>query len=208
MTYLETLFSLKGKVALVTGAARGNGKAIAESLLRAGAKVLLFDVLEKELNETADHFKSEYLDAIPYVCDLSNFGKIDEMIIFIKNITEKVDILINNAGVSFSNPVFDYPDEFWEKTYKVNVNAPFELSKKIGKLMRKYKSGVIINITSLNAELAFADNPAYVSAKGALKQLSKSLAMDLGKYGIRVNNVGPGYFKTQYEQKKVGMILF
>ena len=78
---------------------------------------------------------------------------------------------------------------------------PFLLSKEIGKLMKKEKSGVIINITSINSELGFPDNPAYSAFKGALKQLTKSLALDLGKFGIRVNNVGPGYFRTQMTKK-------
>lgn len=196
MSYLEALFSLRGKTALVTGAARGNGKAIAEGLLRAGAGVVLVDILEQELLETTESFKSEELRAVMYHCDIASKAELNRLVDFLERQFGCIDILVNNAGVTFSHSVFDYPDELWERTYEVNLRAPFELSRKIGRLMKRDRSGVIINITSLNAELAFPDNPAYASFKGALRQLSKSLALDLGKYGIRVNNVGPGYFKT------------
>jgi len=196
MTYLENLFSLKNKVAIVTGAARGNGKAISEALLKSGSSVILVDILEEELQNTVNLFKESKLDAYKHICDITDIGAIQELKEFTKKKFGKLDILVNNAGVTHPFNLFEYPDEFWEKTYKTNLKAPFELSKELGKIMREQRSGVIINITSLNAELAFPDNPAYNSFKGALKQLSKSLALDLGQYGIRVNNVGPGYFHT------------
>ena len=99
------------------------------------------------------------------------------------------------AGITRGNNVFDYDEEDWENTYQVNLKAPFELSREVARYM-KNSGGSIINITSLNSELGFPNNPAYVAMKGGLKQLTKSLAVDLGKYNIRVNNVGPGYIKT------------
>ena len=110
------------------------------------------------------------------------------------------DILINCAGVTYGNNVLDYKNEDWETTYKVNLKAPYELSRKVAKHM-KNTGGSIINITSLNSELGFPNNPAYVATKGGLKQLTKSLAVDLGKYNIRVNNIGPGYIKTNMTKK-------
>ncbi|MBW2058249.1 MAG: SDR family oxidoreductase [Deltaproteobacteria bacterium] len=204
MTYLESLFSLEGKKAVVTGAARGNGKAIAAALLGAGAEVVLVDILGRELERTTRFFRAEGLRAVMYRCDVGDRTQVQELVEFLRRGPGRVDVLVNNAGVTFSHPLFDYPDEFWERTYAVNLRAPFELSREIGKLMKRNRSGVIINITSLNAELAFPDNPAYVSFKGALRQLSKSLALDLGRYGIRVNSVGPGYFRTHMTRKSWG----
>jgi gluconate 5-dehydrogenase len=201
MSYIDNLFSLESKLAVVTGAARGNGKAIAEALLRAGATVVLVDRLKAELSKTTKSLKHEGLKAIMYTCDISITSKINDLVRFVINEFNKIDILVNNAGVTYSHPLVDYPDRYWDKTYRVNLKAIFELSREVAKYMIKQKSGVIINITSLNAELAFPDNPAYASFKGALKQLSKSLALDLGKHGIRVNNVGPGYFKTDMTRK-------
>lgn len=201
MSYVESLFSLEGKVAIVTGAARGNGKAFSEALLRAGATVVLVDILEQELAQTCESFSSQGLKAVLYHCDVTVKSRLAALVAFASKEHNRIDILVNNAGVSHSHPLFDYPDEFWENTYQVNLKAPFELSKEVAKAMKENCSGVVINVTSLNAELAFPDNPAYVAFKGALKQLSKSLALDLGRYGIRVNCIGPGYFRTDMTRK-------
>jgi len=174
-------------VALVTGASRGNGRAIASGLAAAGAAVISLDILEQQSRDGMEHC----------LCDITDLESVQKSLNYVLNKYDKIDILVNNAGISQPNDFLDYPDDLWEKTYKVNLKAPFELMRRVGKIMKKRGTGgSIINITSLNSELAFPDNPAYVAFKGALKQLTKSAALDLGKYGIRVNNVGPGYFVT------------
>lgn len=203
MSYLEDIFSLKGKVAIVTGGARGNGKSIAESLLRAGSEVFICDRLKEETKATVDEFKKLYEGITGFVCDLSIQQGLDEFVDKIK-IMDKIDILVNNAGITRGNDIFDYTIDDWRETIKVNLEVPFVLSKVVGGIMKKNGSGSIINITSLNAEQGFSGNPAYVASKGGLKQLSKALAMDLGKYGIRVNNIGPGYFITNMTSKSWG----
>ncbi len=196
MSYIENLFSLDGKVAIVTGAARGNGKEIAEALLRADATVILVDILQDDLIKTTSVLQANLLKAVNFCFDITDSVQLEKFVEVVKQDYKRVDILVNNAGVSFSHKLLDYPNQAWEKTYKVNLQAPWQLSKVLGKIMKEQGSGSIINITSLNAEMAFPDNPAYVAFKGALRQLTKSLALDLGKYGIRANNVGPGYIKT------------
>ena len=200
MNYLNNLFSLQNKIAIVTGAANGNGKAISKALLKSRAKVVLVDNNKTALKNTKLEFKKQNLNPIEFVCDITDSKSLNELKKFILKKFNRIDILVNNAGVTFSSTA-NYPDELWEKTYLVNLKAPFELSKICCQLMKKQKSGVIINVTSINAELGFPDNPAYVSFKGALKQLSKSLALDYGKYDIRVNNVGPGYMRTNMTKK-------
>ena len=196
MSYVENLFSLNQKVAIVTGAARGNGKAIAEALLRAGAKVYLVDIL-KEVAEVCSEFKKANLLAEYEILDLANFNELEPFIDKVYSENLRIDILVNNAGVSYSENILDYPEEMWENTYSVNLKAPFQLSKLVSRYMIKSGGGSIVNITSLNSELAFPNNPAYVASKGALKQLTKSFALDLGKFNIRCNNIGPGYMKTE-----------
>ena len=182
------IFSLKQKIAIVTGSARGNGKAIAEAFSSVGAKVIGLDL---------DAEKSDFFDQ--QNCDITDGKAVDSILEYVNNKYGDIDILVNNAGVTYSHNFLDYPEEMWDKTYRVNLKAPFELIKKVAKMM--HYGGSIINITSLNAELAFPNNPAYVCFKGALKQLTKSSALDLGKYNIRVNSIGPGYFKTDMTKK-------
>ncbi len=194
--YLDTLFSLKNRGAMVTGAARGNGRAMAEALLKAGASVVLVDVREAELKRWVSRFRSKRLKAHAFVADLSDTGQLDDLVRFAEEKIGRVDILVNNAGVTCPHAMLDYPEADWEQTYRVNLKVPFELSRRVAHGMIKRRSGVILNITSLNSELAFPDNPAYMASKGAIRQLTKSLALDLGPHGIRVNNIGPGYFRT------------
>ncbi len=189
MSFIENLFSLQGKVAIVTGSARGNGKAIAEGLLSAGATVVAVDIIEQEIG------------CKKVLCDITDTKQLNNLV---QNTIEeygKIDILVNNAGVSLGSEDEEYPDHLWEKTLDVNITAPFRLTKLVSEHMKGQNSGSIINITSLNAELAFPNNPAYMASKGALKQFTKSLAYDLGSYGIRANNVGPGYIKTDMTKK-------
>ena len=168
------MFSVKNKVVIVTGSSGGNGSAIVKGLEKLGAIVEGGDLPSYDI--TIDKHRKLLVQQ-----SLNHTGKIDG--------------LINCAGITRGNNVFDYDDEDWENTYQVNLKAPFELSREVARYM-KNSGGSIINITSLNSELGFPNNPAYVAMKGGLKQLTKSLAVDLGKYNIRVNNVGPGYIKT------------
>jgi len=196
---ITDLFSLENKVAIVTGAARGNGRAIAESFLVAGAVVYFMDILDKELKQITALLGNENARAI--VADVADKNELKKAIEKIISETGKIDILVNNAGISISEPSESYSEDSWEKTYKINLKAPFLLSQLTALHMIKQKSGVIINITSLGAEQGFPDNPAYIAFKGGLKQLTKALARDWAKYNIRVNNLCPGYIKTNMTKK-------
>ncbi len=204
MTFLEEIFSLNSKVALVTGAGRGLGHALAEGLLKAGAKTIMVGSNACRLNEAAEAFRKQGLDAIERCCDLLNRCQVDELVDDILGRYDYLDILVNNAGITFTHPLFDYPDESWEKTLRVNLEAPFQLVRRFAESMTERESGSIINITSLAAEIGFPDNPAYQAAKGGLRQLTKALAADLGRFGIRVNNIGPGYFRTDMTRASWG----
>jgi NAD(P)-dependent dehydrogenase (short-subunit alcohol dehydrogenase family) len=196
---ISDLFSLSDKIAIITGAARGNGRAIAEGFLRAGAIVYFVDILKEELVKTLESVKNPKARYI--VADLTNKDDLEKIVAQVYKEQAKIDILVNNAGITISEPSEFYSQESWDKTYRVNLKAAFQLSQMAAKHMIEQKSGVIINITSLGAEQGFPNNPAYVAFKGGLKQLSKALANDWAKYNIRVNNLAPGYIKTDMTKK-------
>ena len=188
-----SLFSLEGKVAVVTGTSRGNGRAIAEAFLNVGAEVYC---AERSLEGGISHAKAHVIPT-----DVTQKEDLKKLVARAAADQGKIDILVNNAGISLGHLSEEYPEEDWDKTYATNLKAAFLLSQMVAREMIKQRSGVIINITSINAEVGFPNNPAYAAFKGGLKQLTKAFAVDWGKYNIRVNNLGLGYFKTDMTKK-------
>ena len=187
------IFSVEGKRVLITGAANGNGKAIAKGFGNAGSELFLLDIDHKNLETVANDIEKETDSKVHRVTvDLRSPEEIDSFL----DKNNNFDVVINNAGVTHNNHFNDYKDSDWDETYKVNFYAPYKIMQKVSKNMSQKESGSIINVTSLGAELGFPNNPAYVAFKGALKQLTKAAACDLSPNGIRVNSVGPGYHKT------------
>jgi len=182
------MFALGGTFAVVTGAGRGIGLAIANGLFDAGAQVIgvdqKFEIETPFIQKTGDVTSKE---TIGRVVDEINFGKWSHL------------VLVNNAGITLPHEQ-PYPEDLWRKTLEVNLTAPFLWIEAFIEHFRVIKSGVIINITSLGAELAFPNNPSYMASKGGLKMLTKFYARALGKDGVRVNNVGPGYMITEMTQ--------
>ena len=196
MGYLEQLFSLNGKLAVVTGGSRGLGRGMAEALLGAGAEVILVSADEGRLRDTTAHLVAEGLKATSYRCDLQAAEEIDGLCAFVAEHHGRLDILVNAAGVTSGwDGALEYPDDAWEKTLKINLEAPFRLCRGMGRLMTE-AGGSIINITSLAVERGAPENPAYGATKGGIRSMTRSLAVSLGKHGIRVNNIGPGYIRT------------
>jgi NAD(P)-dependent dehydrogenase (short-subunit alcohol dehydrogenase family) len=190
---MNDIFSVNNKVIMVTGGGRGNGKAIVEGFLERGALVCSIDMNFEEMHEKSGNFH-----AIEF--DLRKLTEIPELVKIIYSKYGTIDVLVNNAGVSLSsdNP---YAEEILDNTLIVNLKAAYILSSNAGLLMSKNNAGSIINVTSLGAELGFPDNPSYQVSKAALKQLTRALAIDFGKNGIRVNNICPGYILTSMTQK-------
>lgn len=194
--YLSSLFSLHGKTALVTGASRGLGRAMAEALGSAGAALALVASNAERLEETRNSLGDAGVDAHVYAHDLSDMGGISPLVDKIAADCGRIDVLVNAAGITKGHDALTYPPALWRSTLAVNLDAPFELARCCAAVMKKHGGGSIINVTSVNAEVGFPGNPAYIAAKGALRQLTKALALDWGKYRIRVNAIGPGYFRT------------
>tara|TARA_B100000446_G_C10515752_1_gene328448 strand:+ start:634 stop:1461 length:828 start_codon:yes stop_codon:yes gene_type:complete len=196
LTKMDDLFSVKNKIVIITGSGRGIGRTFALNMAKRSAITYCFDIkfpnkIPKDLSNNLFHIK----------CDLTSKKKFDNECKKIFNRHKKIDVLINNLGISLPGKNEQtYLEKYWDQTLKINLTVAFNCSQTVMKFMLKKKNGSIINITSINAELGFPNNPAYIASKGGLKMLGKSMAKDLGKYGIRVNNLGPGYFKTLMNQ--------
>jgi len=189
---MNGLFSIKNYVIIITGAGRGNGKAVAKGLAENGAIVYCLDI---NFDKNENHTKNDRIHNI--VCDITNIEKFKEICQSVYNEHNKIDGLVNNAGVTFTkNDNELYPENHWNKTIEVNLKAPFLCSQIVCELMSQNNSGSIVNITSIASELGFPNNPAYVASKGGLKMLTKAFARDWGRKGIRFNNIGPGYMVT------------
>jgi NAD(P)-dependent dehydrogenase (short-subunit alcohol dehydrogenase family) len=192
---MADIFSLANKVILITGAGKGIGNYLANKLSEEKAIVYGIDIKFLNTNKKI----SPNLNQIK--CDITHKKFFDKVCESIFRNHKKIDVLINNAGLSFPSKSETYGKINWEKTLAVNLTASYFCSLSVINFMRKNNAGSIINITSLNAEQAFPKNPAYIASKGGLKMLGKSLAKDWGKFGIRVNNLGPGYIKTDMTKK-------
>ena len=177
--------SLKNKNILVTGGSGAIGIAIARGFKECGAKVHLWGHREIDNAEEFDQYQ---------IVELTQEQEIRDQ--FLK-IHEPIDVLVNCAGFTVGEKSEKYPADMWQKTIAINMTAPFLISQMAAESMMQKNGGSIINITSIGAELGFPDNPAYGASKGGLKQLTKALACDWAEYGIRVNNVGPGYTRTK-----------
>lgn len=188
------LFDLKGKVAVVTGASRGLGRAMALGLAQAGANVVITDVLDTK--KAVKGIEALGRKSLGLNVDVTNKNQIDEMVKKTVAKFKKIDIFINNAGVYFATPMPDMKEEDWDKIIDVNLRGSTMCARAVGKQMIKQKSGNIINIASVAGIMAFAQSAAYNESKAALIMLTKTLATEWAKYNIRVNAICPGVFVT------------
>jgi len=200
---VSNLFSIEDKVVIITGAGRGIGREIALGMIRQGAIVYSIDLtfLERAKEDLEGHI-------INLECDITIPGQFEKICRKIYQKHKRIDVLVNNAGVTYTHRGSRaYPQKDWHKTITVNLTAAFICSQAVFQYMSKNRQGSIINITSLNAERGFPNNPAYVASKGGLKMLGKALARDWGRYNIRVNNLGPGYIRTAMTKKSYQNVL-
>lgn len=202
------LFDLKEKVAIVTGGARGIGLALAKGLAGAGAVIVLGDKLSEEVQKSAKDLEEMGFKTTSIHVDVSNKKSVEKMSEEIFKMFGKIDILINNAGVSIGKAAEDTEVEDWDFVMDVNLKGPFLCSNAIGKYMIQQKRGKIINITSVVERVGADFRSAYCASKGGLAQLTKVLAIEWGKHNINVNAIAPGLIWTPrteaYEKAEPG----
>jgi 2-dehydro-3-deoxy-D-gluconate 5-dehydrogenase len=194
--YLESLFSLKGKIAVVTGGGRGLGKGMALGLAGAGAEVALVSRTEKELKETVEEIRSQGGKARAYPVDVSKFDQIPPLVQSVYQDKGRIDILVNNAGFIIRKMALDYTAEDWERQLDVNLKAAFFMAQAVAKIMKVKGGGKIINTLSLTSFIGLQNAPGYGISRGGLLSMTRTLAMEWAKYRIHVNAIAPGYFKT------------
>ena len=194
------LFSLQGKQALVTGSSQGIGFAMAEGLGRAGARLMLNGRDKLKLESAHKALAAKGLDVRSLAFDVTDEAAVNDGIGKIENDSGAIDILVNNAGMQYRTPLEDYPAEKFRELLRVNIESAFLVGKAVAKGMIKRQSGKIINICSVQSELGRPSIAPYTATKGAIKMLTKGMCADWSKYGIQVNAIGPGYFKTPLNQ--------
>lgn len=190
------MFSLEGKVALVTGASYGIGYAIAKGFAQNGAKIVFNDINEELVQKGLASYKKDGIEAVGYVCDVTDENAVAELVAKIEREIGVIDILVNNAGIIKRIPMCDMSAEDFRKVIDVDLNAPFIVSKAVIPSMIKKGHGKIINICSMMSELGRETVSAYAAAKGGLKMLTRNICSEYGEYNIQCNGIGPGYIAT------------
>jgi gluconate 5-dehydrogenase len=197
---MRPLFDLSGRIALVTGSARGLGLAIARGLAEAGARVVLNDVVGERLDAAVGTLQGEGLDADGALFDITNEAAVEAAVADIETRVGPIEILVNNAGVQRRAPLESFAKDDWDLLLAVNVTGPFLVARAVASRMIPRGHGKIVNVSSVNGELARPSIAPYVATKGAVNSLTKGMATDWARHGIQVNAIGPGYFITELTQ--------
>jgi len=192
-------FSVVDKYIVLTGASGGIGLAITRAFLEAGAHLI---IVSRRTNIDWQGLDNEYCDKFhQHLCDLSNSDEVTKLAKVLQSNYSRIDVLINNACLNNVPSIDAYSISVFETIRKVGLDASYILCGKLAKHMAKNRSGCIINITSINAEAAWPNNPAYVTVKSGLRMFTKAIARDFGQFGVRANNLSPGYIHTAMTDK-------
>ncbi len=200
MSYLDDLFTLNGRVALVTGSNRGIGFALARGLASAGATVVL-NGRDRERTEAAGStLRSEGLKVTTSIADVTDHDAVLREVSRVEEELGAIDILVNNAGIQYRAPFVDFPPEKFDAIMRFNVYGPFFAAQAAAKGMVARARGSIINVCSVQSELGRPSIVPYTASKGAMKMMTKGMAAELGVAGVRVNGLAPGYFRTDLNE--------
>ncbi len=192
-------FSLDGKVAMVTGGNRGLGRAIAQALGEAGAKVALTSRTAKAAEDAATELAAAGIHAYGVELEVTDVDSVEAAVEQISTELGPIDVLVNNAGIGVADTAFDASDDDWREVFATNVDGLWFCSRAVGRRMTERGGGVIVNIGSMSAQIVNRPRwqASYLSSKAAVHQLTKALAAEWAPHNIRVNAIAPGYFLTE-----------
>lgn len=195
----------KGKVIIVTGGSKGIGRAVARSYCTEGARVVIGDIDEKEGLETIRLIREKGGESIFCHTDVSDPGDVSRMVDATRKEFGRIDVLINNAGISVRKPIYELEVEEWDRILNVNLRSGFLCSREAARVMRTQGGGSIVNISSTRAMMSEPDSEAYAASKGGITALTHSLAISLSPDNIRVNCISPGWIETgSYDELTAG----
>jgi gluconate 5-dehydrogenase len=199
----SSTFRLDGRLALVTGASTGIGYALARGLAQAGARVVLNARDASRLATARARLEAEGHQVHASAFDVRDAVAVEGAVQAIETGIGPIHVLVNNAGMTRRAPFHEMPQADWQAILRLNVDGPFIVGQAVARRMVERGAGRIINICSVMSELGRPGTAAYTASKGALKMLTKGMAIDLGPHGITVNGIGPGYFKTELTETLV-----
>ena len=194
---MADMFSLKGKVAWVTGGAYGIGYAIAAAYARAGAKIVFNCSRQETVDRGLASYRADGIEAYGDICDVTDEKAVAEFHAKVRKEVGDIDILVNNAGMIRRVPMTEMEASDFRRVIDVDLTGPFIVSKEVIPSMIERGGGKIINICSMMSELGRETVSAYAAAKGGLKMLTKNIASEYGGYNIQCNGIGPGYIATE-----------
>ncbi len=194
------LFNLEGRLALVTGSSQGIGFALARGLAEHGAAVVINGRDEAKVRGAVAELKAAGFTAHGSSFDVTDLEAIKAGVEWIETRAGPIDILINNAGMQFRGPLEDFPQDKWLQLLQTNISSVFYVGQTVAKHMIPRGRGKIINIASVQSELARPSIAPYTATKGAVRNLTRGMCTDWAKYGLQINAIAPGYFKTPLNQ--------
>ena len=200
---MSNMFRLDGRLALITGSSDGIGLALARALAQAGATVVLNGRGESKLHSAANQLREQGFSIYARVCDVTQLADVQAMVDDIETNIGGIDILVNNAGIQRRAALQDFTAQDWSELMRTNLDSVFFVGQAVARKMILRKRGKIINICSVQSELGRPGIAPYAASKGAVKMLTKGMAIDWGPLGLNVNGIGPGYFKTPLNAKLV-----